>query len=90
MPSRSQLVLLISAALALGSCANDAYLLTEFPNYDHLIGKRFSEVISLVGQRGFRRIGETNEYEDLEERRPDGCATVFGIRKKDGVIAYWR
>lgn len=78
------------ADFAFCGCANEDYWRTEIPNYDSFIGRKFVDVIHPVAQRGHRVVRETDEYRDLEDKRSDGCATLFGVRKKDGVIAYWR
>jgi hypothetical protein len=59
------------------------------PNYDHLIGKNFSDSI-FKGRQVFKVIRETDSLEELENRRSDGCILVFGVRKKDNAIEYWR
>jgi hypothetical protein len=76
--------------MLLSACANDEYFLSEVPNYDDLVGKKFTEVIHPVAQLGFKKLNETNESEELEDKRPDGCSTVFEVRKADGVITHWR
>ena len=78
------------AVFVLSSCAYNPYGLTEVPNLDHFIGKKFSEVIQPIDQLGFKKTREIAEFEELENKRPDGCVTIFGVRKKDGVIGYWR
>lgn len=87
MTMRGRLILLITMMLTLCACANEPM---EIPNYDRLIGKKFTDVIQPVARLGFRTIGETSEFEELENKRSDGCSTIFGVRKSDGVIAYWR
>ena len=80
----------LAGALAVAACAGDQYALAHTPNYDHLIGKRFSEAIPPPGNTGFKRVSESAEVEEVADRRPDGCTTTFGVRKADGTIAYWR
>lgn len=87
-PRRATVVVIFS--LLVGACASEDYWPTEVPNYDHLVGKKYVEVISPVAQRGFKKTQENSEYEEVEDKRPDGCSTIFGVRKADGVIAYWR
>lgn len=58
-------------------------------NYDHLIGKSFSASI-FKGRQVFKVVRETKIVEELENRRSDGCVIVFGVRKKDDIIEYWR
>jgi hypothetical protein len=61
----------------------------EAPNYDNLIGKNFSDSI-FKGRHRYKKIRETTTIEELENRRLDGCILVFGVRKVDDVIEYWR
>lgn len=79
-----------TAGLFLGACASADYWLTEIPNYDYLVGRKFTEAISPVAQRGFKKTLDASDHEEVEDKRPDGCSTIFGIRKADGVITYWR
>ena len=65
------------------------YEMMAAPNYDHLVGKRFSESV-YMGRRDFKITRETPALEEFEERRSDGCILVFGVRKKDDVIEFWR
>jgi hypothetical protein len=58
-------------------------------NYDHLIGKSFSQSI-YKGRQVYRKLRETESIEELESRREDGCVLVFGVRRADDVIEYWR
>ena len=90
MSTFSQLVSLLAVTSALTSCSNDVYRPNVTPNYDDLVGKKFSEEISRVGQLGFKQVSETNEIREVADKRSDGCTTVFGVRKSDGIIAYWR
>jgi hypothetical protein len=76
--------------LILGSCAYYAqYDVTEPPNYDYLIGKNFSASI-YKGRQVYKVVRETATVEELEERRSNGCILVFGVRKTDDIIEYWR
>jgi len=75
--------------LMLGSCANTQYELNTPPNYDDLIGKKFSKSI-FKGRQIYAVVRETGALEELENRRSDGCILVFGVRKSDDVIEYWR
>lgn len=75
--------------LILGSCANAQYELNTPPNYDDLIGRKFSESI-FKGRQVYAVVRETSALEELENRRSDGCILVFGVRKSDDVIEYWR
>ena len=59
------------------------------PDYDNLIGKSFSASI-FKGRQVYKVIRETDTLEELENRRSDGCILVFGVRKMDDVIQYWR
>lgn len=74
---------------SLGSCTAANRNVLESPNYDHLIGKKFSESI-YKGRQVYKVIRETDSLEELENRRSDGCILVFGVRKKDDIVAYWR
>lgn len=58
-------------------------------NYDYLIGKSFSQSI-YKGRQVYKKLRETESVEELESRREDGCVLVFGVRKVDDVIDYWR
>lgn len=78
-----------TVSLLLGGCASEYYWPTEVPNYDHLVGKKFTDVISQVAQRGFKKTMDAPDHEEVEDKRSDGCSTVFGIRKPDGIITYW-
>ena len=73
----------------LSACANDPYSLSEPPNYDGLVGKHFSESI-FRGREVYRAVREIGAVEELESRRSDGCILVFGVRKADDIIEYWR
>jgi hypothetical protein len=75
--------------LILSSCANAQYELNTPPNYDGLIGKKFSESI-FKGRQVYAVVRQTSTLEELENRRSDGCILVFGVRKSDDVIEYWR
>jgi hypothetical protein len=79
----------ISAFALLGGCAIDDYRVVHEPNYDHLIGKRFSDVI-YKGPKVYRVVRESDTVREFENRRSDGCIFVFGVRKKDEAIEYWR
>ena len=61
----------------------------EPPNYNNLIGKNFSESI-FKGRQVYKVVRETDSLEELENRRSDGCILVFGVRKKDDIIVFWR
>jgi hypothetical protein len=80
----------VTIGLSLAACASDDYRLTEIPNYDHLVGKKYIEVIPYAAQLGFKKTLDAPDHEEVEDKRPDGCSTIFGIRKADGVITYWR
>jgi hypothetical protein len=80
------LSLLVGASIV--ACANPYRL--EVPNYDHLIGKKWVEIGQPQSRLAFKRIRELEGYEELEANRPDGCAVLFGVRKIDGVVSYWR
>lgn len=79
----------ISLVALLSSCATAEYELTEPPNYDHLIGRNFSESI-YKGREIYKLVRITDSVEELENRRSDGCILVFGVRKTNDVIEYWR
>jgi hypothetical protein len=38
----------------------------------------------------YKVVRETNAVEELESRRSDGCILIFGVRKSDDIIEYWR
>lgn len=75
--------------MILASCASAEYDVTQPPDYDNLVGKDFSESI-FKGRLVYKKIRETSTLEELENRRSDGCILVFGVRKIDDVIEYWR
>jgi hypothetical protein len=76
--------LLIATLLA--GCASN-YEVDRVPNYDHLIGTQFSK---LPSARGFTQVSDSAGVRELEDRRSDGCTTVFGVRRADDVITHWR
>ena len=43
-----------------------------------------------MGRKVTKMIRETGLVEELEYRRKDGCILVFGVRKADDIIEYWR
>lgn len=71
------------------SCAVGNRNVLEPTNDDDLIGKKFSGSI-FKGRQVYKVIRETDWLEELENRRSDGCIMVYGVRKKDDVIEYWR
>ena len=73
----------------IASCARANHSVMELPNYDYLIGKSFSESI-FKGRQVYKVVRETDSLEELESRRSDGCILVFGVRKKDDIILFWR
>ena len=78
----------LSAALI--ACAvGDSYLLTQPPNYDHLLNKSFTQSI-FKGREVFKKVRDTGQIEELENRRKDGCILVFGVQKDNDIIKYWR
>jgi hypothetical protein len=81
--------MLLSAVFVTVACANsDDYVMRE-PNYDHLVGKEFGQSI-YMGRKVYKVISSTAMLEELENRRGDGCILVFGVRKQDDVILFWR
>ena len=86
----AHLICVVALTAALAACTfarNDVPL--EEPNYDNLVGKKFSESV-FRGRQVFKIIRVDEVMEELEKRRSDGCILVFGVRKKDDVIAFWR
>lgn len=83
------LILVGCMCLALPSCASARQDVMVPPDYDSLIGKSFSASI-YKGRQVYKVIRETDTLEELENRRSDGCILVFGVRKNDDVIQYWR
>lgn len=62
------------------------------PNFDDFVGRTYSDAV-LKGQpvdRSRLRVRETDLHEELATRRSDGCVLVFGVRRVDDVIDYWR
>lgn len=76
-------------SLMVTSCSFSDYDVIHLPNYDALIGKKFSSSV-FKGRQTFKVVRETDIVDELEERRSDGCILVFGVRKSDDVIEYWR
>jgi hypothetical protein len=77
-------------SVAFTACAvGDNYLLTQPPNYDHLINKSFTQSI-FKGRQVFKKVREIEQIEELENRRKDGCILVFGVHKENDMIKYWR
>lgn len=79
----------VLACLLLSSCSFGDYAVIHPPNYDHLIGKVFSEEF-YMGRKVYRVIKVDGNLEELERRRSDGCILVFGVTKNDDIIRYWR
>lgn len=75
--------------LLLGSCSSADYDVIHPPNYDNIIGTKFSDSV-YKGRMVYKVIKATNTIEELENRRSDGCILVFGVRKSDDIIEYWR
>ena len=75
--------------LLIVSCAGEQNLRLHPPDYDHLIGRRFSDVI-YKGRQVYRVVRESDSIEELENRTTYGCVLVLGVRKADDLIAYWR
>ena len=71
------------------SCSMAQYEMKVAPDYDPLVGKSFSENF-FMGRQVYKIIRETPTLEEFENRRSDGCILVFGVRKKDDIIEYWR
>lgn len=88
-PARAGFWSFLAIAGFLVGCATGQYDVTEIPNADHLVGKHFSSSI-FKGRQVYTRISETETLEELENRRSDGCALIFGVQKSDDVILYWR
>lgn len=82
-------LIIVMTVLAMQSCSHTDYALTEIPNFNHLIGKNFSESI-YKGRQVYKKIQETPTTEELETQRSDGCKFIFGVSKIDDVILYWR
>lgn len=83
------LIVVILLGVTLASCSNSDYEVNRAPNYDHLIGKKFSESINVSGRIATRTV-VNDRVDEFELHRPDGCFMVFGVRKADDVIEYWR
>jgi hypothetical protein len=78
------LISLLPASMLIGCAGPDIA-----PNYDHLIGKKFSHVIHL-SKSIFQRNNETDFFEELYIFGRNECKTIYGVRKSDDVIIYWR
>jgi hypothetical protein len=73
------------------ACASlEEYYVPVVPNYDHLLGRKFEETFSRPGILGFKPIKKSDDITELQDTRPDGCTTAFGVRESDRVITYWR
>lgn len=83
------LIMVILFGATLTACSTSDYEVNRAPNYDHLIGKKFSESINVSG-RIFIRTVVNDAIDEFELHRPDGCFIVYGVRKADDVIEYWR
>jgi hypothetical protein len=59
-------------------------------NFDHLIGKSFSESI----YKGCQSLTKTEDSDGIEvfqdSRRAGGYILIFGVNKADDSIKYWR
>lgn len=75
--------------MLLTACANGKHGLDVPPDYDHLIGKQFS-VSVYMGRKVYKNVRDVGPIEELENRRSDGCILVFGVRKANDIIEYWR
>jgi hypothetical protein len=88
-PLFQSVALIFCLCLSVYACSFGGYELDQPPDYDYMVGRKFSEAIYL-GRRGWTVIPKTDALEELENRRSDGCILVFGVRKKDDIIMYWR
>lgn len=79
----------IFSLLAFASCASPKYKVAQAPNYDHLIGRKFSDAI-FRGRLVYKVVREKGDVEELENRRSDGCVLVIGVRKRDDIIEFVR
>jgi len=81
----------LHTCVVLSACADPYYFsnVIQSPNYDYLVGKSFSESI-FQGRKLYSKIRDIDGIEELEHRRPDRCVLVFGVRKTDDAILYWR
>jgi hypothetical protein len=78
-------------SMLLVSCVNpEDFRKIHKPDYDHLIGLKFEVALPRLSRMGFKSVREIGEIEELENRRSDGCIMVFGVRKVDNIIQYWR
>ena len=84
-----RLLIFLPPVFFLVACSYDDYKVKHEPNYDYLIGQIFSDSI-YKGRDVYKKIRETGTHEELESRLADDCILVFGVRKKDEVIEYWR
>jgi hypothetical protein len=76
--------------LALGCVNTDDYAKIHKPQYDHIVGKKFKESI-YEAKNSFERVREVDGIVELMKTgRTDGCVLIFGVRKTDDVIQYWR
>jgi hypothetical protein len=82
----------LAAALCvlLGACGSVQSEEWVDPDYEHLVGKSFSNSI-YKGRTAFTKIGEVDGIEVYRDsRRDDGCVLTFGVKKADDTIKYWR
>jgi hypothetical protein len=77
--------------LMAAGCVNfDDYAVIHPPQYDHLIGKKFKESI-FYWKTSYEVVREVNEIAEFQKTgRKDGCILIFGVRKSDDIIQYWR
>jgi hypothetical protein len=77
--------------MAVGCVNLDDYAVIHPPQYDHLIGKKFDDVIYLGRKKGlYQVVREASGIEELTSPGRKDCILIFGVNKVDDVIKYWR
>jgi hypothetical protein len=89
-----RVMFLLAGFLLYSACADRRdYAVIHPPQYDYLIGQPFSQTVfgrPRSSTRFFRGLSTTEGVLEFEDRRSDGCVLVFGVRKSDDLIQYWR
>jgi hypothetical protein len=81
--------LLISVCIFLVGCAAPKDEELGDVNFDHLIGQKPSVALP-NGRRPFNSINVNDSIEELVPGSLGPCAVMFGVRKSDDTIVYWK
>ena len=83
-------ILMLFLSMFLMSCESYGPGELISPNYDHLIGKIFSQSF-FKGRQAFSIIEESEAIQVFQDRsRANGCLLTFGVSRADDVIRFWR